>query len=152
MAVSSIAWMLLGSTSSVGPSARFGATTLTDTNPASGAVAAATRSALFCRRGSTPITISRTPSVRLIKRPHPVFDSGMAGFLREEVLPWRPPAQEAVDDRDEEQRGERRHRESADHGAAQRRVLLAALAEPERHRQHADDHGQRGHQHGTQPR
>src|SRR5579885_2792037 len=35
----------------------------------------------------------------------------------------------------------------ADHGAAQRCVLLAALAERQRHRGHADDHGKRGHQH-----
>src|ERR1700723_712050 len=39
--------------------------------------------------------------------------------------------------------------QAADHGAPERRVLLTALAEAERHRQHADDHGQRGHQHRT---
>src|ERR1700732_1376553 len=39
--------------------------------------------------------------------------------------------------------------QAADHGAAERRVLLAALAEAERHRQHADNHGQRRHQHRT---
>src|SRR5882672_8771757 len=35
----------------------------------------------------------------------------------------------------------------ADHGASERRVLLAALAKTERHRRHADDHRQRRHQH-----
>ena len=38
-----------------------------------------------------------------------------------------------------------RHK-SADHRAAQRRILFAAFTEAEAHRQHADDHGQRGHQ------
>src|SRR5579883_3583953 len=37
--------------------------------------------------------------------------------------------------------------QSADHGAAERGVLLAAFAEAQRHRRHADDHGQRSHQH-----
>ena len=40
--------------------------------------------------------------------------------------------------------------EPADDRAPERRVLLAALAQPQRHRDHADDHGQRGHQHGTE--
>ena len=39
---SSIAWMLLRRTTSIGPSDRFGGTTLTSTRPASGAVDAAT--------------------------------------------------------------------------------------------------------------
>src|SRR5882672_6611832 len=42
--------------------------------------------------------------------------------------------------------------ETADDGASERRILLATLAEPERHRQHADDHGERGHQHGAKAR
>src|SRR3569833_963956 len=47
---------------------------------------------------------------------------------------------------DKHQRCDGREDQSADHGAAERCVLLAALAEPERHRQHADDHGERRHQ------
>src|SRR6185369_2339218 len=50
----------------------------------------------------------------------------------------------------EHQRGDRCKNQTADHGAAERRVLLAALAEPERHRQHADDHGERRHQYRTE--
>ena len=61
-------------------------------------------------------------------------------------------SQAAVHDGHEEQRGEGRDQQPADDRAAERRVLLAALAEAERHRQHADDHRQRGHQHRTQPR
>jgi len=74
MAVSSIAWMLLGSTRSVGPSARPGATTLTDTTPASGAVEAATSSAFWRRRGTTPMTSSMTSSTTPMRRLHAVRD------------------------------------------------------------------------------
>src|ERR1700733_5512958 len=41
--------------------------------------------------------------------------------------------------------------QSTDHGAAERRVLLASLAETQRHRRHADDHRQRRHQHRAEP-
>src|SRR6478735_10432136 len=44
------------------------------------------------------------------------------------------------------QGGDGRKDQAADHGAAERRVLLAAFAEPKRHRRHADDHGERRHQ------
>ncbi len=37
-----------------------------------------------------------------------------------------------------------------DHGAAQRGILFPTLAEPQRHRQHPDDHGKRRHQDGAQ--
>src|ERR1700685_2707296 len=53
-------------------------------------------------------------------------------------------------DRDEEERRDGGENEPTDHGAAERGILLAALAQAERHRQHADDHCQRRHQHGTQ--
>src|SRR5438093_3090259 len=134
--------MLLGSTRSIGPSARFGGTTPTDSTPASGAVEAATSSALWRRRGTTPITTSPTSRARPMRRLHVVFDSGIDGLLQE-ILARRTPAEDAVDQRNEEQRGEGRHHETADHRAAQGRVLLAALAQAERHRQHPDDHGER---------
>src|SRR3954465_121183 len=54
--------------------------------------------------------------------------------------------------RDEEQGRDRRERAPADHGAAERRVLLAAFTEAERHGHHADDHRQRGHQHRPEAR
>src|ERR1700716_798215 len=41
--------------------------------------------------------------------------------------------------------------QSTDHGAAERRVLLAALAEAQCHRRHADDHRQCRHQHRAEP-
>src|SRR5581483_10516380 len=52
----------------------------------------------------------------------------------------------------EKQRGGRGERQSADDRAAQRGVLLAALADPERHRHHADNHRQRRHQHRAESR
>src|SRR5579863_709985 len=61
-----------------------------------------------------------------------------------------PPAvavKNAEDDRYEYQRRHCSKNEAADNGAAKRRVLLAAFAEPERHRRHADNHGERRHQH-----
>src|SRR5207253_5777162 len=91
-----------------------------------------------------PMTSSVTSSITPMRTPQPVFDSGMARLLfGEKVLARRSPAQNAVNDGDEEQRGEGRHRQPADHGPPQRRVLLATLPEPEGHRQHANDHGQR---------
>ena len=56
----------------------------------------------------------------------------------------------AEHDGNEHQCRNRRKNQAADDGAAERRVLLAALAEPERHRRHADDHGQRRHQDGPE--
>src|SRR5437762_7809420 len=151
MAVSSIAWMLLGSTRSIGPSARVGGTTPTDTTPASGAVEAATSSAFWRRRGTTPMTSSMTPSARPMRRLHVVRDLGIVhSWVDIVAVPRRAPAEDAVDQRNEEERGEGRHQEAADDRAAQRRVLLAPLAEAERHRQHAEAHGERGHQHRAQ--
>jgi len=40
------------------------------------------------------------------------------------------------------------HQQAADHGPAQGRVLFAAFAEPQRHRQHAQNHSRGGHNHG----
>ncbi len=52
----------------------------------------------------------------------------------------------------EEQRGYRCEKQAADHGPSQRSVLLAAVSHSQRHRNHADDHGQSGHQHRTKTR
>src|SRR5581483_983181 len=64
-----------------------------------------------------------------------------------------PPAvavKDTEDDRDEYQCRHCSKNQTADNGAAERRVLLTAFAEPKRHRRHADDHGERGHQHRTE--
>jgi hypothetical protein len=64
----------------------------------------------------------------------------------------RSAAEYAVDHGHEKQSGDGCQQQAADHGAAERSVLLAAFAEAERHRQHAHDHGQRRHNHRTQAR
>src|SRR5450631_693080 len=51
--------------------------------------------------------------------------------------------------RNKHQRGHGCKDQTADHGAPEWRILLAALAKAERHRRHADDHGERRHQHRT---
>ena len=48
--------------------------------------------------------------------------------------------------------GDRREGKSTDDGTAERGVLLAAIAEAERHGNHADDHGEGGHADGTEAR
>ena len=52
-------------------------------------------------------------------------DSGGAGCHRLAVVP----VNDAEDDGNEDERGDRRKNQATDHGAAKRRVLLAALAE-----------------------
>src|SRR5579859_5824000 len=81
------------------------------------------------------------------------FIVGLQGsMLRGEF--GRDRAAAAVDQREhggyEQQGGDGGEAQATDHGAAERRVLLAALAQPQRHRHHADDHGQGGHQHRTE--
>src|SRR5207245_11712334 len=49
--------------------------------------------------------------------------------------------------RNEHQRRRRRKYQTADHGASERRVLLAALPTAERHWHPANDHGEPAHQH-----
>ena len=56
------------------------------------------------------------------------------------------------DHRHEQQRRDGREQQAADDRAAERRVLLGAFADAERHRDHADDHRQRRHQHRPDPR
>ena len=58
--------------------------------------------------------------------------------------------QQPVHHRHEYQRGEGGKQQAADHGARQRRILFAALADAEGHWNHADDHRPRRHQHGAQ--
>ena len=61
-------------------------------------------------------------------------------------------SQKTVDDGHYKERRKRRQQQAPDDGAAERRILFATLSEPERHRQHADDHRQRRHQYGPNAR
>src|SRR5260370_13583712 len=102
MAVSSIAWMLLGRTRSVGPSARRGSTRLTGTTSGSGAVDAATRSAFWRRRGATPIASSTTRTNRPMSAVQVFFDLAI-----QVILLRGPTAQQEFNEGDTDQRDER---------------------------------------------
>ena len=60
--------------------------------------------------------------------------------------------QNGIDRRQDAECREGREQQTADHGAAERRRLRAALARADRHRQHAEDHRGGGHQDGAQSR
>src|ERR1700683_304894 len=62
----------------------------------------------------------------------------------------RDASQQAVHGGHENERREGCEQESTDDGARERRVLLAALAYTDRHRDHAEDHRSCGHQHRAQ--
>src|SRR5580704_17111529 len=90
--------------------------------------------------------IPKMPSLRLERRGG--MASGMLEGLRRRRLRFAL-VHKAEDDGNEYQCGDRREEQPADDGAAERRVLLAPLAEAESHRSHADDHRQRGHHDGA---
>src|ERR1700683_4683420 len=60
------------------------------------------------------------------------------------------PVNDAEHHRYEEQCRDRGEYQTADHRATERRILFAALAETQRHRQHADHHCKRRHQYRAQ--
>ena len=66
--------------------------------------------------------------------------AGSSGSSEGDWLEARP-KQEREDGRQDQQRGERRQGHAADHGPAERGVLLAPLLERQRHRDHPRDHG-----------
>src|ERR1700693_560160 len=55
--------------------------------------------------------------------------------------------QQAEDCGNEKESGDGGAHQSADHGAAQRRIFFSAIAQTKRHRDHADDHRKRRHEH-----
>src|SRR5262245_32079238 len=60
--------------------------------------------------------------------------------------------EDGENDGDKEKGGKRGETEATDYCATHRCVLFTALAEAETHREHAYDHGERGHQDRTQTR
>src|SRR6267378_6525231 len=110
----------------------------------------------FQRPLATTRTTTRKPARPAMARPRrgglrgvPGGDSGdmrnSGGASGRDCLAMVP-VNDAEHDRHEDERGDRRKNQAADDGAAERRVLLAALAQAQRHRRHADDHGKRGHE------
>src|SRR5215471_13059591 len=61
-----------------------------------------------------------------------------------------PLMQQREDCRHENQRRHRRAKQSSNYCAAQRRILLASLTQPQGHRHHTDHHCERGHQDGPE--
>ena len=57
-----------------------------------------------------------------------------------------PPVQQAEENRNKEQRGGSGKNQPADYGSAEWRVLFSTFPQADRHRHHADDHRQGGHQ------
>src|ERR1700741_2537671 len=72
------------------------------------------------------------------------------GFFSRRTTATR--VQQAENGGNEEQRAEGRDQQTADDRAPERSILLAAVAQGERHRQHADDHCQSGHEYRTKAR
>ena len=66
---------------------------------------------------------------------------------------WRIVTVQETKNRGDEQQGcQRRAQKAADDGAAERRILLASVAEAERHGNHPNDHRESGHQHWPKAR
>ena len=61
-----------------------------------------------------------------------------------------PAVHDREEGRHEEESGDGGQQQSADDGAAEGRILLAAFAQAEGHGHHADDHGQGRHEHGAE--
>src|SRR5213592_4527779 len=163
MPVSRIASMLPGSGRSVTAGARRGFAVETTGSPVRTASAAVSNRWCSTRRGTTPTTkrtAKTAPAASRMRRRRCVSRAGMTagagaliGILRSRSCAELRryfgdrllAAQHAVDHRYEHEGGEGRERQPADDDAAEGRVLLPALAEAEGHRQHAEDHRQRGH-------
>src|SRR5258707_4104457 len=108
----------------------------------------------FMRPLATTKPTTRRAAMPAMARPRPRLrgvageDSGGMGNSRSAGGRDRlgvVPVNDAEDDGNEDERGDRREDQAADDGAAERRVLLAALAQAQCHGRHADDHGERRH-------
>src|SRR5215813_8968743 len=72
--------------------------------------------------------------------------------LRRRISRTTPTVDHAEDRGDESECGDGGTQQAANHGAPERRILLAAIPQPQRHGDHADDHGQGGHEHRPKAR
>src|SRR5689334_12278516 len=107
--------------------------------------------ALASSRDRTPVitTKIRTIPASMPKMPSFRRDTGelcSVGMLHLRMrggFAGLPPVYHTEHDGNKQQRRDGCEDQPADHGAAERRILLAALAQPKRHRRHADDHGKR---------
>src|SRR5438270_7888022 len=152
-----MAWVVAASDRSVSPAAS-GRMTYTFGGVVWTFCAATASSWLLRSRGTIPTTRRTTNRLRA-PRPTRIIvrvrarrgGRSLVSMLVTKVR-GRRAAQQAVGQGNEEQRVERRQQQNTDDGPAQRGVLIAALAVAQAHRQHAQQHRQRGHEDGTQPR
>src|SRR6266851_7487125 len=84
------------------------------------------------------VLVIRAPSLLIMIPLSPCRDVMIGRFSRRLLLS-APAVQKTEDCRNEHQRCNCRQQQAADHGAAQRSVLFAALTGAERHGNHADD-------------
>src|SRR5438445_10991399 len=157
MTASWIAWVVAASDSSASAAAS-GRTTYTFGGVVWTCRAAAASSRPLRSRGTMPRIRSTTkrpsaamPAATIVRVRARRGGRSLVSMLVTKVRGWLA-AQQAVGQGHEEQGVERRHHQPADDRPAQRRVLLAALAEAQAHRQHAEEHRQRRHEDGAQPR
>src|SRR5713101_8779863 len=161
--------MVPGSVNSATGLPRTGRITLTTGTPSFTARAATSRS--WCRRTRgkvpaptspmTPINMTTAGQVTRMRRPlkptargFAVRSAGSLNILTPScfLLERRLPPEQAVDDGHDEERGDGGDGQATDHRPAEGRVLLPSLAESKGHGKHADDHRERGHEHGAEPR
>src|SRR6267142_3057022 len=157
MTASWMAWVVAASDSSASPAAS-GRMTYTFGAVVSTFCAAVASWRSLRSRGTMPTTRSTTKTLRTPRPTKTIVRvraaRGGCSLVSMLVTNVRGgcAAQQAVGQRDEDQRVERRHQQPADDGPAERRVLLAALAQAQAHRQHAQQHRQCRHEDGAQPR
>src|SRR5271168_2747893 len=165
MGVSYSAWTVPGRTisSSVGPAAAIATATV---GIASASVACASFASACCRLSipdaATP-TANAAPhnrSIRVLSGREvcrswvTVMSPMREGSRSTDQLVRRGTAPSAVDEgehsRHKNQGCDRCEEQTANNSPAKWRVLLAAFAKAQGHRYHADDHGERRHQHGAE--
>src|SRR6266478_4673741 len=113
--------------------------------------------ALASSRARMPVTTTTTATTPATRPKKPTFrrETGERCSVGVRCLRWGgglgAPSlvYHTKNHRNKHQRRRRGEDQPADHGTAERRVLLAAVAKAERHRRHADDHRKRRHQHGA---
>src|ERR1035437_345538 len=76
-----------------------------------------------------------------------VKSSGRCGAVGQLVTAFQPAVDQGEEGGHKEERGHGGQQQSADDGAAEGGFLFAAFAQAQGHGRHAEDHGQRGHQH-----
>ena len=81
---------------------------------------------------------------------HKLLPLGVVAGFALLVAAFQAPVQHAENRWNKEQGRYGGEKQTADHGTAKRCILLATIAEAQSHRDHAEDHGERGHEDGAE--